>query len=116
MLCRALAVVMRCSTLVSGPGAREGRGEVVLCVSSMRFTFEVLDLVFLAGAGDGEMGGDGESSPAITGIDKVGFPMVLLGLRAEGGGHFVLVAWEGLHRIPQQGIRCFRHAEVLAGC
>jgi len=34
------------------------------------------------------MGGDGESSPAITGIDKVGFPMVLLGLRAEGGGPF----------------------------
>ena len=37
-------------------------------MSSIRFTLEVLDLVFMVGFGDGEVGGDGESSPAIMGI------------------------------------------------
>ena len=49
-------------------------------MSSMRFTFEVLDLVFLAGAGDGEMGGDGESSPAIIGIDRGGETVGFIGV------------------------------------
>lgn len=47
-------------------------------MSSKRLTFEVLDLVFLVGAGDGKMGGDGESSPAIIGIDRGGRPLGLL--------------------------------------
>ena len=47
-------------------------------MSSMQFTFEVLDLIFLAGAGDGEMEGDRESSPAIIGIDRGGRPLGLL--------------------------------------
>ena len=47
---------------------------MVLWLSSIRFTLETLDLVLMAGAGDGEMGGDGESSPAIIGICRVGGP------------------------------------------
>jgi hypothetical protein len=44
----------------------------------------VLDLVFMVRAGDGEMGGDGESSPAIMGIDRVGGPMLWLVVQREG--------------------------------
>jgi len=46
-------------------------------MSSIRFTLEVLDLVFMVGFGDGEVGGDGESSPAIMGIG-MGWLVVLL--------------------------------------
>jgi hypothetical protein len=58
---------------------------VVLCMSSILFTLDVLDLVLMDGAGVGEMGGEGESSPVIMGIDMVGGPAVWLVLRAEGG-------------------------------
>ena len=37
-------------------------------MSSIQFTLEVLNLVFMVGFGDGKVGGDGESSPAIMGI------------------------------------------------
>ena len=63
------------------PGA--GRG-VALCTSSILFTLDVVDLVFMVRAGDGEIGGDGESSPAIMGIDSVG-PTAWLVVWREGG-------------------------------
>ena len=83
-LCIVVAMVSGRSALIPCEGAGEGGGGAVLCMSSMRFTLEVLDLVFLVGAGDGEMGGEGESSPVIFGIDKVGGPLVLLAM-VEGG-------------------------------
>ena len=43
-------------------------------MSSILFTLDVLDLVLMVGVGVGEMGGDGESSPVIMGIDMVGGP------------------------------------------
>ena len=79
----AMAVGVGCIPLGSRPGVRGGIGEVVLCMSSMRLTLEVLDLVFIVGAGDGEMGGDGESSPTIVGIGSAGGPAVLLALRMD---------------------------------
>ena len=40
----------------------------------------------MVGAGDGKTGGEGESSPAITGIDRVALLAVLLALRAKVWG------------------------------
>ena len=67
-----VAIAPGCSMFVPGLGARGGGGVAVLCMSSLQFTLEVLNLVFLVGAGDGEMGGEGESSPAIVGINRAG--------------------------------------------
>ena len=50
----------------------------------MRFTLEVLDLVFLVRAGEGEMGGEGESSLAIIGIERAGGLLILLAKVGEG--------------------------------
>jgi len=55
-------------------------------MSNIQFTLDVLNLVFMVGAGDGETGGEGESSPAITGIGRMEGPIVLLALRAEVWG------------------------------
>ena len=66
-------------------GLGRGMGAAVLCMSSIRFTLDVLDLVLMDGAGDGEMGGEGESSPAITGSGRIEWPDVLLVLQAEVG-------------------------------
>jgi len=49
----------------------------------MQLTLEVLDLVFIVGAGDGKMGGDRESSPMIVGIGSAGGPAVLLVLQMD---------------------------------
>ena len=54
-------------------------------MSSILFTLDVLDLVLMVSVGVGEMGGDGESSPVIMGIDMVGGPASWLMLREEGG-------------------------------
>ena len=59
------------SVFIFGPVTWGEMDGAVLCMSSIRFTLDVLDLVFMDGAGDGEMGGDGESSPAIVGIGRV---------------------------------------------
>ena len=58
-LCMVVAMVLGRSAFIPCGGAGEGGGGAVLCMSSMRFTLEVLDLVFLVGARDGEMGGGG---------------------------------------------------------
>jgi len=74
-----VSVIVGCTLAVPCPGPG-GAGVVLFCMSSIRFTLEVLDLVFMVGAGDGEMGGEGESSPATAGIDQVGGLAVLLAL------------------------------------
>ena len=85
-LCWGVRVVsVGCAVFISWLGTGEGIGDAVLSMSSMQFTLAVLDLVFLVGAGDGEMGGEGESSPKITGIDRRGGPAVLLALQGGGG-------------------------------
>ena len=82
----------------------------------MRFTFEVLNLVFLAGARDGEMGGDRESSPAIIGIDRGGDHWVYWCCELRVGGCFMQVVWAGMHCIRQQGIQCSCHDVLLLRC
>ena len=51
-------------------GAGRGLGGADLWASSIWFTLEALDLVLMAGAGDSEMGGEGESSLVIAGIGR----------------------------------------------
>ena len=83
------AVVTAVGGVVRAGGAGSegvGLGGAFLWMSSIQFTFDVLDLVFMVGAGDSETGGEGESSPAITGIDRVVWFAVLLALRAEVWG------------------------------
>lgn len=58
-------------------------GGASLWASSIWLTLEELDLVLMVGAGDGETGGDGDSSPMIAGIGMGGGITVLFGLRAE---------------------------------
>ena len=88
MLGVVVAVVAGCTMPVPCSSMGGKLGEVVLCMSSIRFTLDVLDLVFMVGAGDGEMGGDGESSPFITGMDRRGGPMVWLVVWMEGWAMF----------------------------
>ena len=82
-------VVTAVGSIVHAGGAGSevvGLGGAFLWMSSIRFTFDVLDLVFMVGARDGETGGEGESSPTITGIDRVVWLAVLLALQAEVWG------------------------------
>jgi len=82
-----------CGVLVAGivegillgsiPIAGGVMGGAFLCMSSMWFTLEVLNLVLMVGVGDGETRGEGDSSSAIFGMDREGVLMVLLILRAE---------------------------------
>ena len=65
-------VVAGCSELVFCVVDWGGAGKAIFCMSSMWFTFDVLDLVFMVSAGDREIGGEGESSPVIVGIGRLG--------------------------------------------
>ena len=58
--CGALvAGIVKGVLLSSIPIAGGVMGGAFLCMSSMRFTLEVLDLVLMVGVGDGETGGEG---------------------------------------------------------
>ena len=84
-----VTVVAGCSGFVFCALTWGGAGKAVPCMSNMRFTFDVLDLVFMVGARDGEMGGEGESSPTIVGIGRMG--PVLWPVLWKGGA--ALCAW-----------------------